>query len=168
MSSAACAGVTVDQGTRALARRAGRHLLGDEGVRRAHPDEASLEGRARAANSRLSILVIDRHSDAGEEGADGQREAEHLGGEGRAEHDEQREQAEQVGRAHVCRAVEHARDDAARDERRLGVVPELETVGDLLRDLECFVDGNRAARDACRNVLSLDVFHREEANSRLP
>ena len=90
MSSAACAGVTVDQGTRALARRAGRHLLGDEGVRRAHPDEASLEGRARAANSRLSILVIDRHNDAGEEGADkikdGRAHVNHTEGDDRHAH----------------------------------------------------------------------------------
>jgi hypothetical protein len=36
-----------------------------------------------------------------------------------------------------------------------------ECLRDLFRDRQCFIDGNRAARDPLREIIALDEFHRE-------
>ena len=53
----------------------------------------------------------------------------------------------------VCR-LQIAMDDAL-------LVRGFERIGDLLRDRQGFVEWNRAARNALRQVLALDEFHHE-------
>ena len=40
-----------------------------------------------------------------------------------------------------------------------------ERLGDLLRDGQCFVDRDRASRDALREILALDEFHHERRDA---